>query len=299
MQFPGSVNQTLRRIKSVQEFHEKDTDQGVERTYLYYKCGSTHFNTDKQEVDILESPKWGKMLFLNGVLQSTSMDEIIYHTALVHPLLDTLQKKSKILILGGGEGATAREVLRWQSIDSVVMVDYDRELVLKMKEIGYTWSRGAFNDKRLRVIFSDAWEFMKSNYMYDGIIIDLTDPDLKKERWLELLTMVMESIKKTNGGFVMNAGLYLPWKTDRIVELINIVQSLCEEAVHFRFYVYTTFIPSFNGEWTFIVVSHYKKLMLEPEFMDIIPDWIRRSIRMLPLSILNPIDTNPFPTPLT
>jgi spermidine synthase len=298
MKIPGHIEQGLTRVKSVQEFHEKDADQGVERTYLYYKSGTMHFTTDKQDVDLLESPQWGKMLFLNGVLQSTSMDEIIYHTALVHPLLDTLCNRSNILILGGGEGATAREVLRWQSVKKVTMVDYDRELVLKMKDNGPMWSQGAFQDKRLKLVFDDAWEFMKSAQPYDGIILDLTDPDLKKERWLELLTCVMNSIKETKGGFVMNAGLYLPWKTQHIMELVDMVSELCQEAKEFKFYVYTTFIPSFNGEWTFIVVSHYKKFMLEPEFMEIIPDWIRRSIRMLPPSLLVPIVTNPFPTPL-
>ena len=298
MQFPGYIQQGLSRVKSVQEFHEKDADQGVERTYLYYKSGTMHFTTDKQDVDLLESPQWGKMLFLNGVLQSTSMDEIIYHNALVHPLLDAIQSRSNILILGGGEGATAREVLRWQSVKKLTMVDYDRELVLKMKDHGPIWSQGAFQDKRLKLVFDDAWEFMNTEDSYDGIIIDLTDPDLKKQRWLELLTKVMNSVKKTRGGFVMNAGLYLPWKTERVMELVDMVKELCQESDCFRYYVYTAFIPSFNGEWTFIVVSHYKKFMCEPEFLDIIPDWIRRGIRMLPPSLLVPVVTNPFPSPL-
>ena len=170
MQFPGYIQQGLPRVKSIQEFHEKDSDQGVERTYLYYKSGTMHFTTDKQDVDLLESPQWGKMLFLNGVLQSTSMDEIIYHTALVHPLLDTIQSRSNILILGGGEGATAREVLRWQSVKKLTMVDYDRELVLKMKDHGSTWSQGAFQDKRLKLVFDDAWEFMKTDESVDDYV---------------------------------------------------------------------------------------------------------------------------------
>lgn len=276
--------ESLPKIKAIQEFHEKDPDQGVERIYLYYKSISTHFTTSKQDVDILESPKWGKMLFLDGVLQSTSMDEIIYHNALVHPLIESLQSRSRILILGGGEGATAREVLRWNSVKSVTMVDYDKELVSYMKEHGYIWSKGAFNDPRLTVLCDDAWEFMKSAYDYDGIIIDLTDPDLKKERWLELLIYAMTCIRNTSGGFVMNAGIYLPWETSKILELVEMIKDLCTE--DFRYYIYTAFIPSFNGEWTFIVVSHYKKFMLEPEFMDIIPDWIRRGMRMLEPSLL-------------
>ena len=118
----------LPRVRSIQEFHESDKDQGVERTYLYYKSSSTHVYTEKQDVDLLESPSWGKMLFLDGVLQSTTKDEVIYHNALVHPLMSSLKSRKSILILGGGEGATAREVLRWP-VESVTMVDYDQELV--------------------------------------------------------------------------------------------------------------------------------------------------------------------------
>ena len=92
----------LPRVKSVLEFNETDTDQGVERSYLYYKSDSAHVHTDKQEVDIINSTYWKKMLFLDGILQSTTKDEVIYHNALVHPFMDVLQCKDRILILGGG-----------------------------------------------------------------------------------------------------------------------------------------------------------------------------------------------------
>jgi len=168
----------LTRVKSVLEFNEKDRDQGVERNYLYYTSDSSHVNTEKQEADIINSTYWKKMLFLDGTLQSTLRDEVIYHNALVHPLMDTLQTKDHILILGGGEGATAREVLRWSKVKGVMMVDYDKELVEFMKYYGPEWSMGAFHDPRLTVLFHDAWAFVKTGLEYDGVIIDLTDPDL-------------------------------------------------------------------------------------------------------------------------
>ena len=272
----------LSRVRPVLEFNEKDTDQGVERTYLYYKSDSSHVITEKQEVDIIQSTYWNKMLFLDGCLQSTTKDEVIYHNALVHPLMDTLQCKDNILILGGGEGATAREVLRWSKVKNVTMIDYDKELVEFMKYKCQDWSMGSFNDPRLNLMFYDAWDFMKTGMLYDGVIIDLTDPDLKAERWPQLLKNVMNSVKVTNGGFVMNAGLYQPWSTKKLKDLVSIVKDLCIMNIQFRYYVYTTFVPSFNGEWAFIVVAHKGKFMVEPEFSDIIPQWIRRGIKMLP-----------------
>jgi len=277
----------LTRVKSVLEFNEKDTDQGVERNYLYYTNDTAHVNTEKQEADIINSTYWKKMLFLDGTLQSTLRDEVIYHNALVHPLMDTLQSKDAILILGGGEGATAREVLRWSKVKGVMMVDYDKELVEFVRVNGPEWSCGAFHDKRLTILFHDAWAFVKTGLEYDGVIIDLTDPDLATEKWPQLLKNVLASIKSRKGGFVMNAGLYQPWSTKKLKDLVSIVKDLCSNNIEFRYYIYTTFVPSFNGEWTFIVVAHKGKFMVEPEFSDVIPSWLKRGIKMLPDEILN------------
>jgi spermidine synthase len=285
----------LKRIKSTSDFHEIDKDLGIERTYPYYTNGSLHFHTARQNIDILESKVWGKMLFLDGTLQSTTRDEIIYHNCLVHPLLDSIPNKKSVLILGGGEGATAREVLRWFDVDSVVMVDYDEEFVEKMKtDYGYPWSRGCFNDFRLKCIYEDAWDYMTLGYSYDAVIIDLTDPNLNRDKWCELLEMTMNSVSKNKGGFVMNAGLYLPWKTDSIYTLKNIVERLCEKNPGYKYYIYTTMVPSFSGEWTFIAVSHVTnhKCMMEPEYLHVIPEWIRRGTRMLPNHLIDDlIDT--------
>jgi spermidine synthase len=127
---------------------------------------------------------------------------------------------------------------------------------------------------------------MKMGFKYDAVIIDLTDPDLKKEMWANLLARVMNTVKIRKGGFVMNAGLYLPWNTSDIKNLVDIIRDLCEKNPEFKYYVYTAFIPSFSGEWTFIAVSHKCKFMMDPEFLTTIPEWIRRSIRMLPDSLI-------------
>ena len=274
-------------ISAVMDYTEDDPKQGVSRSYTYYKSGSYDISTKKQDISILHSPYWGKMLFLDGTLQSTTKDEVIYHNALVHPLMDVLSEKSKILILGGGEGATAREVLRWSKVREVLMIDYDKELVELMRGSCKEWSLNAFQDRRLNCVYDDAWNAMKGVRNYNGIIIDLTDPDLKKEKWLELLTMVMERVKPLNGAFVMNAGLYLPWKVDQIKELKDLVEDLCHKNNSYKYYIYTAMIPSFSGEWTFIVVYHNSNFITEPEFLNIIPQWIRRSIRTLPNSLID------------
>lgn len=270
----------MNDIKAVREYHEVDTDQGVERIYLYYKSSSTHLHTDKQEVDLIESPVWGQMLFLDGTLQSTSKDEVIYHNALVHPLMANLSLKKNILILGGGEGATLREVLRWP-VDTVTMVDYDKELVKHMKEYGSTWSQGAFDDPRVTLIYDDAWEYLATERHYDGVIVDLTDPKPNVEKWKIFLLMVMEAIQASNGSFVMNAGLYVPWDTHTLALIVSIVKALVIIYPSYTYYVYTSYIPSFNGEWTFILVHPKSKGITHPGELSVIPAWIRRTIKTL------------------
>jgi spermidine synthase len=273
----------LKKINPVLEFDEIDRAQGVERTYLYYNNLSYHFNTEKQDVNIIQSPYWGKMLFLDGTLQSTTRDEIMYHNALVHPLMDVLQNKKNILILGGGEGATAREVLRWD-VNKVTMVDYDKELVSFMINKENSWSQGALYDQRLKLIYDDAWAYMesivKNGTTYDGVIVDLTDPDLKKEKWLPLFEMIIKTING-EGGFVMNAGLYVPWDITQLKEIKELIEGLCIKNPGLKYYIYTLYIPSFNGEWTFIVVANKRRFMLDPSLLQVIPSWIRRGIKQL------------------
>ena len=92
------------------------------------------------------------MLVIDGDTQSSQADERIYHEALVHPALASLDDRSEILILGGGEGATLREVLRREDVRRATMVDIDGEVVELAKRYLPEWSAGAFEDPRARVI---------------------------------------------------------------------------------------------------------------------------------------------------
>jgi len=286
----------LEPIRSISEFKEHDKEQGLTRIYDYRTTTSEHYVSACQEIDIIESMTWGKMLFMNGTLQSTTRDEVMYHTTLVHPLLDCLSKRSRVLILGGGEGATAREVLRWKDVLDVTMVDYDRQFVEMMRATanGYAWSRGAFADKRLHITYADAWEFMTSAAHYNAVIVDLTDPDLDKNDWKSLLYYVFTSIVPQKGGFVMNAGPYIPWDTARLSRLKHMVETLCLMNRGYKYYIYTTYIPSFHSEWTFIAVAYASQFMKEPDHVRVIPEWIRRSTRVLENTLIDkPVSTIP------
>ena len=90
--------------------------------------------TKFQEMYIVESGSYGKGLMLDGKWQSSTVDEFIYHEGIVHPPLILHGDPKKVLILGGAEGASIREVLRWKTIERVVMVDIDGEVVEACRE---------------------------------------------------------------------------------------------------------------------------------------------------------------------
>src|SRR3990172_12876857 len=119
------------------------------------KCHVLSKQTQYQHIELLETFDYGLMLLLDGYIQSTQVDEFIYHEAIVHPALCAHPNPNNILVIGGGEGATLREVLRHSTVERAVMVDIDRELVDTSREYLSAWHQGAFDDPRVTLIYDD------------------------------------------------------------------------------------------------------------------------------------------------
>ncbi|MFN8521794.1 MAG: spermidine synthase [Chloroflexota bacterium] len=130
-----------------------------------------------QLIEILDTAAHGRALFLDGAPQSAESDEFIYHEALVQPALLAHPDPRQVLICGGGEGATLREVLRHPSVERAVMVDIDGELVELCRHHLPSMHQGAFDDRRAELVVGDALAILRDRPdQYDAIIIDLTDP---------------------------------------------------------------------------------------------------------------------------
>ena len=142
-----------------------------------YVSGTSEF----QDYLIGRSDTWGRMLVLDGVVQSTDADEFIYHEGIVHPACYAAAAVAPMrdaLILGGGEGACLRETLRWRSVENVTMVDIDAEVVAACREYLPEHHRGAFDDPRVTLVYGDAVEFLRSlpDDSLDVVVSDMTDP---------------------------------------------------------------------------------------------------------------------------
>lgn len=153
----------------------------------YQTQGSAHMHgirrtihsesSEFQRIDVFESEEYGKMLALDGKVQSTLRDEHIYHESLVHPAMVSHPCPRDVLILGGGEGGTLREVLRYPCVDRAVMVDIDSRVVEVSREFMHELSGGAFEDGRAELVIGDGRRYVqKCRSEFDVVIADLTDP---------------------------------------------------------------------------------------------------------------------------
>jgi spermidine synthase len=133
--------------------------------------------TPFQQIEVVELGGYGRALILDGKVQSTQADEFIYHEALVHPALLTHPDPKRVLVVGGGEGATLREVLRHRTVERALMVDIDREVVDVSRQLLPDFHAGAFDDSRAELVFEDARRWIEAHdEIFDVIIIDLSDP---------------------------------------------------------------------------------------------------------------------------
>jgi spermidine synthase len=141
-------------------------------------CGMpVSIQTKFQQMAIVDSLRFGRCLILDGKVQSSESDEYIYHEALVHPGMIAHPAPRNIMVVGGGEGATIREILKHPGVEHVVMVDIDEEVVDSCKKYLPTWHMGAFDDPRVEVLCFDARKYLEeTSNRFDVIIIDITEP---------------------------------------------------------------------------------------------------------------------------
>ena len=140
---------------------------------------ATHYDseTDHQRIQVLENPTFGRFMTLDGVVQVTEADNFIYHEMLTHVPILAHGAVRRVLIVGGGDGGMAREVLKHRDIEQVTMVEIDAGVVEFCKTHLPGISAGAFDDPRLDLVIADGADFMAKNRdAHDVIIIDSTDP---------------------------------------------------------------------------------------------------------------------------
>ena len=135
------------------------------------------FTSPYQTVEVHDTVPFGKLFRLDGCFMTSEKDEFFYHENLVHPAAVTHPAPRRALIVGGGDGGSADELLKHPSLESVTLAEIDASVVAISRKHFHAVHRGALDDKRLALRICDGFEYIRSGTeRFDLIVLDLTDP---------------------------------------------------------------------------------------------------------------------------
>ncbi|MFE8595477.1 polyamine aminopropyltransferase [Archangium violaceum] len=219
-----------------------------------YADDVVHATSSPYQRIVLTRGKRGFSLYLNGNLQFSSLDEYRYHEALVHPVLVRAGKVERVLVLGGGDGLAAREILKFPEVKNVTLVDLDPAmtgLATRYDELAEL-NAHSMVDPRMHVINTDAMEYLREKpEMWDVIVVDFPDPN------------------NFSLGKLYTTGFYKLLKRRLAPEGVAVIQSTSPmfarrsfwcidttlKAAGFWTQPYHALVPSF-GEWGYVLVAH-------------------------------------------
>lgn len=200
-------------------------------------------------------------LFLDHSIQFDTMDEHRYHEALVHPAMALAPRRADVLILGGGDGMAAREVLRWTDVARITLVDLDPAVTALFRDHPQlaTLNGQSLRDPRVRIVNEDAWRFAeRSTNTFDVILMDLPDPKtiaLSKLYTRQFYALLMERLA-TVGVLVTQAGspVFAPDAFWSVVETLAATRNPTAPIDGLSVLPYHVYIPSF-GDWGFAMAT--------------------------------------------
>lgn len=133
--------------------------------------------TEHQHLLIFHNALFGRVMALDGIVQTTEKDEFIYHEMLTHVPILAHGAVKDLLIVGGGDGGMLREVIKHQGIERITQVEIDAQVIEMSKEFLPRHSQGAFDDQRVDIVIADGMNFVHgTERRFDVIISDSTDP---------------------------------------------------------------------------------------------------------------------------
>jgi spermidine synthase len=246
------------------KFFEKDPYAPIQYTYEVSRIlysGKSRF----QEIMVFENPFFGRVLVLDGVVQITERDEFFYHEMLVHVVMNSHPDPKRVVVIGGGDGGTVREVLKHKSVEKVYFIEIDEEVINVSKKFFPSVASG-MKDKRVEIKCMDGAEFVKGRKAdIDLVIVDSTDivgfaKSLFTKKFFRSVTNGL-----TPKGMFVSLSESLHFHKEIVVEVQETMRSVFPVVD-----LYTAPIATYAGNWwTFSVGS-----------MSLDPREIRRNVRI-------------------
>lgn len=237
-----------------------------------YRDRVIHSEQSKYQKIVATKHKDDLRLFLDGNIQFSSKDEYRYHEALVHPAMSLSKSRDRVLVLGGGDGLALRELLKYEDINELVLVDIDSQMLeyCKTDPLISELNGGSLDNNRVNVIAADGYKYLENNKeSFDVIIVDFPDPN--NESLNKLYTNIFYRLLGNN---LTDNGIAVIQSTSPL-ETRNAFWCINETIKSEDFYVepYKIHVPSF-GEWGFNIFSRKKfnindiDVNIETKFLD-------------------------------
>ncbi len=201
-----------------------------------------------QQIDVIENDNFGRILLLDKDLQIAENDAYIYNHNLVSPIVAEKIPMDKILILGGGDGGVADELLH-HGANKIILVDIDKEVIEVSKKFLKKICKNAYKSPRVKVVIDDAYKFLGKNKGFDAIIYDLTlHPEafikIDREVYLSRLFRKIKDALNSGGMVTLQCGPQVDQQTYKMVARI-----LNKHFTDVKFF--PSFIPSYCVNWYF------------------------------------------------
>ena len=218
-------------------------------------------------VEMIQHPICGVTCYMDGSVQSCETDEALYHESLVHPVLSSTPSVKRVLIIGGGEGATLREVVKWPQVESIDMIDWDQEIISLFQTTYPQWGKGSWKDPRVKLHIKDIFEEIVTPppMPYDCIIVDLFDPTpASTKQWTLLLKYLPQWLSAT-GSMVLYTGTEESY-VDHMLQESPLLTT--HQLIRYR-----VSIHSFSGNAMFALFTMDRSFSHSPSYIDPCEIW--------------------------
>ena len=216
--------------------------------------------TPHQLIEVFDTPELGKLMRIDGANMLSERDEFFYHENLIHPAAIAHPEPKRVLIIGGGDGGSAEEILKHPSVENVVLAELDRGVVEMARKHFQFVHRGALDDARLKIHIGDGMAYLReAGLRWDLVYLDLTDPIGEAAAlYTEVFYADCRRALNEGGAMVLHIGSPFSHAT-RVRESVRQLRAVFRQVA-----AYFVHIPAYGAVWGFAVASD----SLDPQLLN-------------------------------